>query len=259
MTALNHQHRHLQEKLASVQTIQGLPTIDCRAFTAQKPLVILALGQSNAGNHAQLAQTIQQPIQLVADGHCVLASAPLPGGTGRGGSVWQWLPQHLHAMGVTRPVVMSVLAVEATTINDWTRRGSLLHQRLIAQLHQMSQLGLAPNAILWQQGEADARVNTSAAAYAAGLDALAGTLKSQGVQAPVFLALSTVCRAASHAGIRAALILHANAGGIFRLGSDTDVLQGQVMRHDGCHFSSMGEHSAAQLWAIALRSTFASM
>jgi lysophospholipase L1-like esterase len=239
----------LIQKMALAHTIKGLKAIDCAALSTQNPLVILALGQSNAGNHGEPASGNNTPVPMVADGQCVLAADPLPGGTGDGGSIWHALPQELQALGLNRPVVLSVIGIDATTLADWTRRNSPLRQRLVARVQTMSRLGLAPSAILWQQGEADAREGTSTTAYAAGLDALANTLQSAGAFAPVFLALSTVCRSTPHKGIRAALASKPMVDARFKPGPDTDMLAGKAMRHDGCHFSAQGQARAARIWA----------
>ena len=69
-------------------------------------------------------------------------------------------------MGVSaQSVALSVLAVEGTTLSDWTRPDSPLRLHLIVRLQEMKRLNLSPALVLWQQGEADAMLGTDPAAY----------------------------------------------------------------------------------------------
>ncbi|MBL8471207.1 MAG: hypothetical protein JNM98_05350 [Rhodocyclaceae bacterium] len=233
--------------MAQIQALNAERRVDCAGLAAQRPLVLLALGQSNAGNHGSLAAALP-PVYLVSAGQCVLAADPLPGATGRGGSIWQRLPAALSERGWARPVVLSVLAVDATTLDDWTHPQSPLGAQLAEHVRSLNGLRLAPDFVLWQQGEADAKAGTEAAAYAARLDGLAVLLRDAGSTAPIFLARSTVCRSPPAAAIRASIEGAVAQRAQFRLGPDIDVL-GAELRHDGCHLAAAGLDRAAQAWA----------
>ncbi|MBK9234544.1 MAG: hypothetical protein IPO19_00130 [Rhodoferax sp.] len=152
---------------------------------ATRPLVLLVLGQSNAANHGALREQKPVALPVVLEEGCALATDPLPGATGRGGSIWSALPQALEAAGVDRRnVVFSVLAVDATSIADWTSPDSPLRQRLVQRLAALKRIGLMPDLVLWQQGEADARLGTDPMAYAAALQQLRTLLDAGGSQAP---------------------------------------------------------------------------
>lgn len=241
-------------KLGQRVPVQHEPSVDCAAVAAQHPLVLLALGQSNAGNHGQLVRGQQPPLLLVADGKCLWAADPLPGSTGSGGSIWSRLPAQLAAAGLRRPVVLSLLAVDATSIADWTAPASPLPQRLRVQVEMLQALHLPPHAVLWQQGEADARLGTTSAAYREGMKKLAQALYKQGLTAPLLIATSTLCRSAPSGDISAAVRQLIVEGSPFRPGPDTDMLTGSTMRYDGCHFSEQGLDAAARLWAIDIKS-----
>lgn len=227
------------------------PEIPCAGVAAKRPLVLLALGQSNAGNHGSPPARPEEPLTLFADGKCIEASDPLPGATGTGGSIWQRLPTLLSAEKDSRPIVLSVLAVDATSIEDWTSPRSPLNSRLAAHLASMHRAGLAPALVLWQQGEADARTGTGQDDYAAGLARLAATLNEASGNAPIILARSTICQSAPNAAIRRAIAASASADRRFRLGPDTDVLSGETFR-TGCHLTAEGLDSAAKMWATAI-------
>lgn len=226
--------------------------LNCSLFLAQRPFVILALGQSNSGNHAAPEYGANPAIQLMHAGTCAITGDPLPGGTGSGGSVWSLLPAKLQSMGFVQPVVLQLLAVESTSIDDWTRATSPLRQRLITTFTSNALAGLLPDLVLWQHGEADARANTSPSKYAAGLHKLARTLEYSGSRAPIMLARSTVCRSTPHQPLRAVVGKLAAKPGRFVPGPDTDQVVDQGSRFDGCHFSNAGRHAAAQLWAQAI-------
>jgi hypothetical protein len=243
----------LSARLQSVRPAAGQREIACEQLRAQRPLVLLALGQSNAGNHGVAGPAGLDPVPLVADDRCVLADDPLPGATGTGASIWRRLPDALARQGVTRPVVLSVIAVDATSIEDWTRERSPLRRSLETRLAAMRNVGLPPTLVLWQQGEADAGAGSGGQAYAEGLAALASALSAAGTEAPILLARSTICRSAANEPIRAAIESAPLDNPRLRLGPDTDQLQGMQLRHDGCHFSADGLNAAAKIWAERIK------
>jgi len=243
----------LNARLAQIVAPGKHAQIPCAELAATRPLVLLALGQSNAGNHGAPSARAAAPVTLIAEGKCLTAADPLPGATGTGGSIWQRLPALLSAPLDARPVVLSVLAVDATSIADWTEAQSPLRERLAAQVAAMHRLGLAPALVLWQQGEADARDGTSEADYAAGLGRLAAALSEAGTNAPIVLARSTICQSAPNSAIRNAIEASVANDRRFRLGPDTDTLSSDAFR-TGCHLTADGLDSAAKMWAATISS-----
>ncbi len=239
----------LEAKLGQIARVGAEQRVSCASIAAQRPLVVLAIGQSNAANHGVLAQGAVQSIVLVAERQCILAVDPLPGGTGRGASIWQRLPQYFSRLEPQRSLVLAVIGVDATSIEDWVGENSPLGARLTNQVKSMRALDLMPHLILWQQGEADARLGTTAAAYGAGLVKLAKILEQAGSNAPIVMARSTVCRSTAYAAVRYAIEAKAASDPRFRLGPDTDTLLEASLRQHGCHFSALGLERAAELWA----------
>lgn len=244
----------LSLKLDKIVRVDTEPVVSCANIAARRPIVILALGQSNAANHGARAGDTDVPIALIADGKCIMAVDPLPGATGAGGSIWYRLPRHFARLerGGHRPIVISVLAVDATAIDEWTNDVSPIRAHLQQQLKSMQVLGLAPQLVLWQQGEADARDGTTQSAYSAGLDKMAGILDQNGVSAPIIVALSTVCRSEPNDAIRSAIEAKVASNPRFKLGPDTDYDIHPGLRSDKCHFSAEGLDRAAQLWAATI-------
>lgn len=222
--------------------------VSCPDLATARPLVLLALGQSNAGNHGTSSTRPEEPVTLIAEGKCVKAADPLPGGTGTGASIWQRLPALLSMQHDARPVVLSVLAVDATSIEDWTSPDSPLKARLASHVASMRHLGLAPALVLWQQGEADAQLATSVDEYATGLRRLATALNEAGANAPIILARSTICRSGPSKAIRRSIDATVANDHRFRLGPDTDGLSSDAFRN-GCHLTDEGLDRAADMWA----------
>jgi hypothetical protein len=243
---------NLDVRLGKVVAVSNETEVSCPNIAKQRPLVLLALGQSNAANHGALVPAASGPVLVFARGKCVLANDPLPGGTGLGGSIWRRLPQLLADAGVTRPVLLAVLAVDASTLAEWTEDASPLKLRLTQTVEAMKRQGLPPTLVLWQQGEADARAGTTKTDYAAGLDKLEATLREEGSDAPIVLARSTVCRAEKSLAIRSAIEGKTASSARFRPGPDTDDLTGELLRFDGCHFTARGLDAAARMWQTGL-------
>lgn len=220
---------------------------------ATRPLLLLVLGQSNAGNHGGQTQPVgvhRAASVTVSDGkNCFRVADPLPGGTGRAQSIWSRLEPALRVLGVQREVVVVLLAVDSTTIDDWTRSDSPLSRRLDAVLQAAAALPV--DFVLWQQGESDARAGTSTRDYADAWLGLVRRMRGAGVKAPVLAALSTHCRSGAGQAVRLALREGAAQGHRVSLGPDTDLLTG-ALREDDCHFTAAGLDAAASLWAQAL-------
>ncbi|MBI3368174.1 MAG: hypothetical protein HY021_06955 [Burkholderiales bacterium] len=239
--------RSLEARLEAITRPEGRTELDCQTLLQANPIVLLALGQSNAASHGEPGPS--PSVTLIDERQCFTSGDPLPGSTGSGGSIWSRLPDRLRAQGVTRPVLLSVLAVDATTIADWTSGplAALLRRRIAALAARQAM----PTLILWQQGEADAMLNTPSASYFTGLQALDRQLTEAGVRAPVVMARSTVCRSAPNAAIADAQ--NRAISDRFVGGPDTDALVDPALRRDGCHFSTAGLNAAADLWAVTLK------
>jgi len=221
-----------------------------KTYNADPPLVILALGQSNAANQGSGRERSPDGA-LWFDGHCYPISDPLAGATGTDGSIWSRLAASLREPSDPRGLILAVLAVDASSASDWTREGPLADQlrKLAGKLREDH---VEVSAVLWQQGEADARAGTSREAYAAALVVLIRHLRDEGISAPVFLARSTRCRNSGSADIREGAALVALREANVFLGPDTDLL-GDDHRYDGCHFNDAGLRRAASAWHEALQ------
>ena len=242
----------LRLRVAGIAKATDKTIVSCHDVAKQHPLVLLALGQSNAGNHGEMSPSNLESISVFADGQCFVATDPLPGATGNGGSIWVRLPRFLKEEGFgKRPIIIAILAVDATTIDDWTNAHSPLPGLLSAQIESMKRHSLPPDTILWQQGEAELKKGTSRQKYVNGLQKLARILEQAGSNAPVILAKSTLCPDVPNEEIRQAVELAPKLNARFHTGPDTDTISGQRNRI-GCHMTTDGLESAARMWASAI-------
>lgn len=250
--------RSLHSRLFSVVPAVGGDILTCGQKDNPPSPVFLVLGQSNAGNHgAQGESPVDDTgprVNLFTGSGCQLSGDPLPGGTGRDRSIWARLPAQLSVRGYFKEPVVALLAVDSSTIGEWTHPGSPLRARLQAIIEELHAARLTPALVLWQQGEADALQGTTIDAYVDAFEVLRSILRSAGVSAPILMAQSTRCgptdgRAISLAQMR----LAAKHGDVLR-GPNTDSLS-DIHRIRGCHFSSSGLDIAASLWAEAILQT----
>lgn len=246
------QHRVDRSLMHRIDALASAPdaVVPCRP-DAEKPLVLLALGQSNAANLGA-ARGATPAMAVFAEGRCHPAADPLPNASGQGGSLWTRLPEALRRSGASQRVLLVPLAVDASAIDDWTRGNSPLRHRLRVLMHSMREAQIQPDFVLWQQGEADAQRGTSSAAYFSNVGRLRALLDEEGVRAPLVMALSTHCRGTDGRAVRDAMVRVAHGRADILIGPDTDTLQGDRYRADGCHFSAPGLEAAAAAWASVL-------
>jgi peptidoglycan/LPS O-acetylase OafA/YrhL len=229
--------------------------VSCRmGGSNESPVVLLVLGQSNAGNHGELRveehSSSNNGVRIFFRGNCYFANDPLPGATGEGGSIWARLAKDLEHDMPSRHVIVAPLAVGSTSIATWTASGPLRNEldRLVAGLFAQN---LRPTAVLWQQGETDRHLGTEVREYGRRFAELVDRLRRQGITAPVFVAQSTYCRGnglgyLARAQERLPLMLLG-----VRKGPDMDSIQGNG-RIDDCHFTHTGLAMAAQRWREVL-------
>ena len=245
----------LHTRLAAMTVAHGSARSTC-GEASQPPLRLLILGQSNAGNHGAETEVPAradnaQTVDVFTPQGCWRGPAPLPGGTGTHQSIWTRLGPHLATQGLDRPIQVALMAVDATTIADWTRAGSPLRVQFDGWLQDLQRAGFRADVILWQQGESDARLGTTAQRYVEGMEQLRAHLTQRGASAPLVMARSTRCRSSGGQAIRSAQDTLVARHADMRIGPDTDVLDGDHRVND-CHFTRQGLDAAAQAWARGL-------
>ena len=210
--------------------------------------VILAMGQSNAGNYGE---TRYRPIQPVfnfnwADGKCYRAEDPLLGSSGDRGSVWTRLGDALIESNQFKQVVIVPIGVGGSSVRDWAGPHGPA-QRAVQAREALSRVGLHITHVLWHQGEADYGMHKDV--YSRLFAHMTEYIRSHGINAPVFVATATICNNTGADQIREAQReLPYKLANVYA-GPDTDALDSIYDRRDNlCHFSDRGLALHARMW-----------
>jgi lysophospholipase L1-like esterase len=225
------------------------PGVAYRAESA----VILTFGQSNAANAGSGRYTSRHSVYTfnIFDMNYYRAVDPLPGATNDGGSVWSRLGDKLIEDGVFRSVLFVPIAAGGSYLKDWS--DGYCHRRLKLALARLKRAGIHVDMLCWHQGEADAnRVMTTTEEYIDGFHRIAQQIRSAGVQAPIYVAVASVCAndvhpCQNHDQVRNAQQKLVSLRDGLLPGPDTDQFTGDF-RQDGCHFSEKGLEAVAQAW-----------
>lgn len=227
------------------------PDDSCAAFQQTGSEVWLAIGQSNAANHAEQRMTGVKGVYAFDGKRCAPATDPLPGASGGGGSVWVALANRWIESGKADRILLISRAKESTAIAEW-QPGGALFGRIAKVRRELDERQLRVRRILWVQGESDAALGTSQQAYSQALAALVTGLRRIGLDAPVHVALASICGPSSNSAVRRAQLSSVGDNGV-RLGPDLDRI-GTADRYERCHFTASGQRAAVDAWTAALGS-----
>ena len=215
----------------------------------ERMMVALVFGQSNAANSGETRYSPSGGVYNFYRGQLYRAKDPLLGATGRGGSVWTRLGDRLIAAGHYDAVVFVPLAVGNTSIARWTTGGDL-HGGVLQAIREVQALGLNFTHLLWHQGESD--TGTPADAYRSMFLAMLASIRSEGVDAPIYVSVATRChQLGPNEVVRQAQQELVDPARNIHGGPDTDSL-GERYRYDGCHFSTGGLGRFAEIWLRVL-------
>lgn len=226
------------------------------APVAGKTAIIVVHGQSNAGNYGSTRHTAREAVDNFdpATGKCFAAADPLLGADGIGGSFATRLGDILIQAGRFDRVIIVPIAMGSSTISSLNNERAAL---IANALPKLKAAGLTPTHILFQQGEQDATLTTSAEQYVSQLHQLVMRFRSAGFDAPFYLSRSTKCDAAGPkniSAVRAGQLSAINEALNIRQGPDTDTI-GNDGRNpvDGCHMNEIGTLANAALWAAFIK------
>lgn len=225
--------------------------LDCARLPRERLMIVLVLGQSNSANHAESRASGGPGVYSWHEGRCYDAQDPLPGASGDGGSLWTSLGPMLRAAGAADHVLFVPLGVTTTSVAQW-RRHPILVQRLETTARALAASNLAPTQVIWYQGEADSFNATKPDDYRRDFKAVVARLRELGVQAPVYVALSTLCQQRSNPAVREVQRALPTELERVRPGPDMDALFGPTHRYNGCHFGTSSRPLAAEAWRRAL-------
>lgn len=227
-------------------------SIECSRFTDElsETLVLFVFGQSQSANSASWQAAGDKGVYNFNpfDGKCYQAKDPLLGATGQGGSVWTILGNKLIAAGKAKNVLIVPFGVGGSTIERWIPGGDLA-DRIARSRNALSAKSIPITHVIWHQGAANAHI--SGELYSTLFDSLLRNLRAQGIDAPVYTAVSSYCKGITSKEITdAQRNLPLKYEGVFT-GIETDTL-GSDYRHDDCHFNRKGQNEVARKWMSVL-------
>ncbi len=206
--------------------------------------VILIIGQSNAANYATRPYSSSHGDRVLNffAGKCYIASSPLLGADGRWGEYWTELANRLVQSGRYKRVVLVSSAVGGSQIVRWQMGGdlNLMLMNVLTEIRPHYRI----THVLWHQGESD--FHTSAAAYRESFLSLVQSLRARGVEAPVFVSVTSATPGENLPVVQAQRALP-NEKNIFA-GVDTDALIGKSDRNVTGHFAESGEKKVIERW-----------
>jgi hypothetical protein len=231
----------------------GRQVVPCERLRAEGTAVLLTLGQSNAANEGERPYQPSGDVYNlnVFDGECYVARDPLLGTTGTGGSVWSRLGDQLVRARRFARVLIVPIAVGGSSIREWAAGGAQ-HARIADAKRALDRHGLRVTHVLWHQGESDA-LSMNQAEYVRAFGSVLDGIRAAGIDAPVYVAVASICRNQGSEAIRAAQRQIAATFDNVRQGPDTDQLDRFRWRFDLCHFSAEGLEEHARLWFDVLQ------
>ncbi len=231
----------------------GKTSVACPPQNPRTAVVFVA-GQSNVANFGEKRQTTAFGDHVVAffDGACSIAASPLLGANSDEGESLSLMADELIRSGRFDRVVLAPVAVGGTGIARWVEGdlAPVLHQAL-ASVQRRYKVTHA----IWHQGETDADDGVSAADYRSRFDTLLSRWRGQGMNAPVFVSITTRCDPAwrpDNPVAQTQRSLPDPGRGLYR-GADTDAeLAANELRGGACHHNAAGQAHVAKLLAGAL-------
>ena len=223
---------------------------------SERTAVIVVHGQSNAGNYGSTRHTAREAVDNFdpATGKCFAAADPLLGADGAGGSFATPLGDILIQAGRYDRVILVPLAVGGASLSVLNNEGAELLTNAISKLKAA---GLTPTHLLFQQGEKDAMLTTSAEQYVVQLHQLVKRFRAAGFDAPFYLSRSTKCDSVAPknmAAVRAGQLSAIDEALNIRQGPDTDTIGNEGRNpSDGCHMNEAGTLANAALWAAFIK------
>ncbi len=226
------------------------------AIFAADTAVILAGGQSNIANEGDPGALFEPAGGVfnfnVFDGKCYVARDPLLGSSINRSNLLTRLGSLLVERGIYPRVLLVPVAHGGTSAQDWTPAGWMF-PRLQLAIDRLRDSRIAITHILWQQGEAEAALDSpDAAQWTRDFMSTLGAIRASGVDAPIYVAQCTISHNDANPIIRAAQRGVVDAAAKILPGPDLDQI-GFDGRFDRGHFNAAGLQRAAELWYTALR------
>lgn len=225
--------------------------VDCTSIR-DDAAIFLIMGQSNAANSGDTRYKARRDVINLnwADGKCYHAEDPLLGTDGDGGTIWTRLGDELIENGDYKQVVLVDIAVSGTRIRIWAGpEGPSRHA--VEAATALRRYGRRFTHVLWHQGESDWETPTDI--YVRLFQTMADYLHSNGIDAPIFVAQTTLCLGRHAPNVKEAQIqLPTLMDNVFAGANADSVDRLRDRQDDLCHFKETGLAQLAHLWREAL-------
>lgn len=222
---------------------------DVSADCPKADAVFLVLGQSSAANFGGHRFEASGSVFEWYAGRCYRASGPLVGSEGIGGNPWPLVGDRLIEAKAATAVLFVGAAIGGTVAAQWqlaAQSGGYLDDKLL----EMKAAGIVPTHVLWYQGESDK--TTEPAAYVEAVKTVFSTVRHYAPASKIYVGRTSRCFGKVFPAIVAAQTSLVNPSARIYAGPDTDLIDGEVMRFDRCHFSGRGIELLAAAWTRSL-------
>jgi Carbohydrate esterase, sialic acid-specific acetylesterase len=241
--------------LSFMRTV-GRRVVNADMFSANPATaVVLGIGQSNMANEGDPTALYQPKGEVYNfnffDGRCYAAKDPLLGASIDRSNVLTRIGDLLFERGNYRRVLLVPIAHGGTGVQDWSPDGRMF-PRLDLTLEMLKERQIRITHVAWQQGESEAyKPNPDAEVWMHHFMAMVRAIRTADVDAPIYVAQSTICCCDANETIRSAQHRVVNPAAGILPGPDIDLI-GRDERYDDCHLSATGLRRAAELWYEAL-------
>ena len=152
----------------------------------------------------------------------------------------------------TASVIIVPAGIGGTPMALWQRNGQL-NDMLVHALKGLP-TGYKVTQVLWQQGQLDFLLATPPADYVASFRSLVDVLAENGVDAPLYISISTKCgpwTASNPIAVAQRSLIDGRR--VFLGVDDSDGLLGTKDRFDDCHLSESGQRKTAAAYAEVIK------
>lgn len=229
-------------------------------FPPRRTLVLLAAGQSNAGNNAALLSHSEHGSRVIEffRGKLYIARDPMRGGGGAAlGSPWVALGNALIEKGVYDNVVIAMVVKDGSSIAEW-RTGGDLNAQLASVSAALAKAGMPATVIAWVQGEAERYKDSEyqdQKKYGEALGEVIAAARSGAPQSKFYVAQASWCPLDPVFTGPVQAVRNAQAaavGGSVFPGPDLDAIDTPQDRRDNCHLSEPGLRKFVAEWVRIL-------
>jgi hypothetical protein len=208
-----------------------------------KTMVAFVFCKINYANHeGERYKAINQNVVNYFDGNYYIASDPLLGATGFGGSMWTITANKLIESQFADKVVILAAGVGGSALKHW-KTGGALNSMLQSRFKDAKDHNIEVTHFLWHQGESDFGI--SEVEYTDGLTDVINLTQKYFPKSKFFVSQASRCyEVLPYAPILKAQRDITHLKNVYA-GPNTDLIED---RFDGCHLSGKGVEKASEQW-----------